>query len=95
MDKPIQVGDLVRVVRDCDCHPENGYGVIFRVERIVGAFRWNCADNFKGPHTFKNGEPLAYGRTWKGDGHHPLAWLRRIPPLSELETVRTEDEVTA
>lgn len=89
--RQIRVGDWVRVVRNCDCHPEDGYGVIFCVEGIVAATGWNCG----GPHWFFNGEPLAYGRTWKGDGHHPIAWLRRIPPLSDLETVRTHEEVEA
>lgn len=90
MSKPIQVGDLVRVIRAHDCKPTRGYGVIFTVERIAPARRFECIHCLG---TIKDGRPLAYGIISRGPGWHPLEWLRRIPPLDELEGERTEEDL--
>jgi hypothetical protein len=92
MSEPIKVGDLVRVVRACDCKPLRGYGTIFMVEKIETAFNLTCKHCSA---VIRDGRPLAYGTISKGSGWHPLAWLRRIPPLSELDDVRQDEEITA
>jgi hypothetical protein len=90
MDKPISVGDLVMVLRSCDCKPERGYGTIFTVEAIEAAYRFEC---IRCDRIIRDGRPLAFGRISKGPGYHPVAWLRRIPPLEELEGEKTQEKI--
>lgn len=87
-DEPIRVWDLVQVVKTC-CDA--------RVDKLIYTvthFRkydhptMNCSLCGKEFPTETLGCP--------SDGNaHPLSWLRRIPPLSELETQHTDSEVTA
>lgn len=91
MDKPIQVGDLVQVVmpaRCCDAY----LGHVFTVSQVIlgGALSWYC-------DVCKNGGPSGGAYLYStGDGYRVSNHrLKRIPPLSELETERTEDEVAA
>lgn len=93
MSGPIKVGDLVRVIRAHDCDPYRGYGTIFTVAKIAPARNLWC--NTCGAVYASDGRPLAYGTIADGAGWHPVEWLRRIPPLHELEDERPEDEVTA
>ena len=88
-DKPISVGDLVYVFRHHDCQPLRGYGTIFMVESIEPGRNWSCHCGFK----IDDGRPLAFGHIPRGHGFHPLAWCKRIPPLSELEGERTEENI--
>jgi hypothetical protein len=90
MNKPISAGDLVYVVRACDCNRERGVGRMFVVAKIEGAYNWHCKYCAT---IFTDGRLLAYGDAWFGDGYHPVAWLRRIPPLEELEGQRTEEKI--
>lgn len=88
-DRPIQVGDLVAVVKSC-C-PRVAMPSVFKVGQI-GTF------GFKVPCPFCLSEidesiPIA-----QIDGEakgRPIAWLKRIPPLEELEGVKTADKVPA
>lgn len=80
-DRPIAVGDLVQVVRwpCCDFH----VGAIRTVEGFVHFETAHCAIcGASGPSSNAN---------LSGDGRAPVAWLKRIPPLSELEGMRTEE----
>ena len=90
MDKPISVGDLVQVVRPrlraCKCADGQAGLTLGRVF-VVSAIRDNgtkCADCNVDLGTHR----LAYGA---GEGVYELERLKRIPPLSELETARTEE----
>jgi hypothetical protein len=88
MDKPISVGDLVVRVRSC-CGVH--VGTIRRIEGFSEPTECQCITCGS-----KNGVMVkAY---FEGDATPsacPLPWLKRIPPLEELDDVRTEDEVTA
>lgn len=91
MDKPISVGDLVTVVRWPCCNGDLGY--TFRVAAVetLGAQGWcsHCGDQ-SGCH---QGMPL------KAVDHngciYPMPWLKRIPPLDELDDVKHDEEITA
>ena len=91
MTRPIQVGDLVIIVRGHSCTMERYRGAIFRVAKIVPATGggWRCVhcklNDQWGP------EPGAY---WKEKGGSaPLSWLKRIPPLDELEGEKTQESL--
>ena len=90
MAEPIKVGDLVTVVRTCcSTTADESIGLIGTVTTIE-AFRtgtWACtycsADGNDLKAKFSNSSfPIA-----------PLSWLKRIPPLSELEGERTEEKL--
>lgn len=96
MDKPISVGDLVMVVRGHECVLRLKGGIPWRVlgfsaQRNGG---WHCPKCFEGDIAPEAAIAARLEFHDKGNGI-PLSWLKRIPPLDELETVRTEDEVTA
>jgi len=86
MDKPIAVGDLVQVVKAC-CR-KTVLTPVFVVDRM-----WNpgagsecafCRTNFPIETTAVH--------AFKPNNHaYPLSWLKRIPPLSELEGVKSEE----
>ena len=93
MSEPIKVGDLVMIVRVC-CAKRDALGAIFSVAGIdsyrTGA--WQCR------HCMTTGRDCRVKATAKyGDGnmHAPLSWLKRIPPLSELEGEKRDEEITA
>ena len=84
MDRPIQVGDLVVVVRWNCCGVHSG------AVRTVKSFELSsnamCSKCFQqGPHTM-------YARL-SPDGDAPVAWLKRIPPLDELEGKYTQENI--
>lgn len=91
-NEPICPGDLVRIVRNCDCNPTRGLGYIFRVEKVEPALNWECR---RCKNVIRDERPLAFGRVSVGEGWHPVAWLRRIPPLAELEGEDRKEEVHA
>lgn len=78
------VGDLARVVRLCDCGRTDFYiGKFLRVGLITddGAICGSCGNQVDGDcMTF---EGAAEGQVY------PRAWLRRVPPLSHLESTDT------
>lgn len=83
-DRPIQVDDLVRVAHDC-CGA--WYGQIFSVTgftepvvvccpRCQIAIRTVAAINGDNAHPHANSGAIYFA---------PISWLKRIPPLGELE----------
>lgn len=87
--RAIQVGDLVVVVRGHDC----ALGFTFRVasfcQQTGGG--WTC------PRCrARDLAPEALtAATWRyqGGGGFPTGWLKRIPPLDELEGERTDEQI--
>lgn len=88
MDKPISVGDMVMVVRDC-C--SKYLGLTFRVEEVwtpsQGVICTECRLDFGSIAVAETGMPKGIPA-----GRLPLAWLKRIPPLSELEGEKTDEK---
>ena len=88
MDKPISVGDLVQVIRPAPCcGADDNIGDIFVVDHIFTGrtWCWNCDQAEEVPCAFVSGEENADG--------FQLQILKRIPPLSELEGERTQDDI--
>lgn len=88
-DRPIQVGDLVVMVRGCK---PPLYGSIFKVSTIKHRNCNPCSICFR-DHSglFAYSEQL-YART---NNCAPFSFLKRIPPLSELESEKRGEEITA
>ena len=92
MSEPIKVGDLVRIVRDACPHDNGlGLGMIFSILAIEPARNFG---NFRCACRITSGQ-LAYGDVGKGPGYYPVSCLRRIPPLSELDDVKQNEEIPA
>lgn len=88
MDKPISVGDLVVFVRSC-CDGFRDGVTIFRVTHIM--------PTRSAPRCSRCYGPLPVDR-YAADAPHggaPLQWLKRIPPLDELESEKREEEIPA
>ena len=89
MNRPIQVGDLVVVVRG-GCADEF-IGYVFSVARLLPLSSpcMNCHTT----HGYPFGTPMAFelGET-RG---FELPRLKRIPPLSELESEKRDEEIEA
>ena len=89
MSEPIQVGDLVAVI--VSCHPP-AFGSFF----VVGGFEHGSVSNciFCGKEHLG---PFARAEDHFGPERQfftaPLSWLKRIPPLAELEGQRTEETI--
>lgn len=78
-ERPIEVGDLVQVVRTC-CHQHGRFGKIFTVASILKSVTSEC-----------NRGHTTFGDVCRWDDRDetvylPMQWLKRIPPLSELES---------
>lgn len=95
MSEPIKVGDLVVAVRGC---PGCGFrlGMHFQVSRIrtpraekLGGFMCQVCGWLK----VAPDEPCAEG--YDANGALPIAWLKRIPPLEELEGEKRREEIEA
>ena len=86
-DKPISVGDLVVVVRDC-CGMRPG--LIFTVNSFFqakGRKCMYCGEKVMGTLVDGVEDQENYG----GE----ISWLKRIPPLSELEGEQRREEIEA
>ena len=90
-DRPIQAGDLVMLVRHCTPAMNNGsLGAVFVVKEIVHHQIDSCV-LCGANHTGMYARPVA-----KYAGTHtraPLSWLKRIPPLDELEGAKTQEKL--
>ena len=89
MSEPIKVGDLVMLVREC-CPVDSAIGKIFSVAELRNHSYW-C-------HYCRwSAGQLSGARVNGQDSHcsYPLSWLKRIPPLSELEGENRDEEITA
>lgn len=89
MSEPIKVGDLVVVVGPGPCcNPLFSIGRVFQV--FDEAFEWTyCGTCLK---------RLSDGERVLGDGagcYYRPNRLKRIPPLSELDDVKRDEEITA
>lgn len=84
--EPITVGDLVQVVRGHECD----LGLVFTVASIehwqLGWYCPKCRVESYAPYTAVG--PAGF----PGDGVD-ITWLKKIPPLSELEGVKTEEDI--
>lgn len=89
MDDPIKVGDLVVVVRSPCAHGDKELGRIFQVV----ALRFDCSHCRKCFHYTEH----QWHCTDPEDetAGFPLASLKRIPPLDELESVKRDEEIHA
>ncbi len=89
MREQIQVGDLVAVVKWPCCGLR--LGTIFKVDMMTKKHRIFCC-----PCGYK--EEVNEAVAWDGDPKGCaacLSWLKRIPPLSELEGEKRDEEITA
>jgi hypothetical protein len=87
MDKPISVGDLVVIVREC-CGVDSELGSVFRVSAILTLTAYHA----DGCGYFYNG-PCAEADDGEQPHGIPLHWLKRIPPLSELEGEKRDEKI--
>ena len=92
MNEPIKEGDLVQVVKPSECiGGDDGLGHIFQAGKIERGenIPGNCSYCGKPGHV---GGPGTWDGPVQENGSYwwPLRRLRRIPPLSELEEIRTE-----
>ena len=96
MNKPISVGDLVMVVRGHSCVIQRSGGVPYRVRRLLTPFEagWHCilcgAQNMA-PNTA--GANLEGVHSANSDAGYPLQWLKRIPPLDEMEREKRREDI--
>jgi hypothetical protein len=90
MSEPIKAGDMVMVVRWPHKHIQGRSGQtfpkVFTVERVtsLGCHCPTCREEFSPPEAW-----------WDAAHAIPTAWLKRIPPLDELEDVKRDEEITA
>lgn len=86
-DRPIQVGDLVYVARPC-CSAKQSPS-IFTVGglRTVPSYRIgyckDCGTKFYGG--------VVVARVDKSHAARPVSWLKRIPPIEDLEGLTTQE----
>ena len=90
MSQEIKVGDLVQVMRTC-CGVFSGY--VFTVTEI---FRPDGVRRCK-KCGFTSEAQWLFARTGRRRNPKkvPLHWLKRIPPLEELDDVKHEEELHA
>lgn len=91
-DRPIQVGDLVQVVRASECGCTSTVGLIFRITEPPSWWisRCNtCGDRRMNTLLYESGISASNGSTYGFEGYR----LKRIPPLEELEGQRTQEDM--
>ena len=90
MSEPIKVGDLVQVVRGCCTgFRQEADGVIYVAAEIAPGVIALCRHcKGAGRHTL-----VRQGRI--GEWSIPIQYLKRIPPLGELDDVKRDEEITA
>lgn len=90
MSGPIKVGDLVIVLRDygCCCHVGKIYPVLELRQWPSVPSSCYCGQTVQAPASL---DAKLQGR--KRAGWLPVIFLKRIPPLSELEGERTQEDI--
>lgn len=91
-DRPIAVGDLVMVVRGHACVVARYGGIPWRVTEIVPqeGGGWQCTRCKTRDHAPNDLFGARRSRSKKG-ASCPLSYLKRIPPLDELESSKTDE----
>lgn len=90
MDRPIQVGDLVVIVKESPCCAStNSLGIIFRVKAIRPRGVGSRCNGCKATRPAETAVAESYSDHFVTD----IDRLRRIPPLSELEGERTDEKL--
>ena len=85
-DRPIQVGDLVQIVRGTRCCNKPGHvGLIYTVTRMKSS-KWHCS------HCNSEESELLVAGVGHMNGYE-MSRLKRIPPLEELEGEKTEKDL--
>ena len=82
---PIQIGDLAMQIRACCALTARGNGKIGTVH-----FMRHDETYCRGCRTWHRG--IHIGLTANASGG-PIEWVKRIPPLSELEGTKTEEDI--
>ena len=92
MSERIEIGDLVMIVRGHECVMRLYQGAIFTVTGFVHPIHggWHC--DFCNKDDAAGNELAATGLH---KGNVPLSWLKKIPPLTEPETVERKEELPA
>ena len=84
--REIKTGDMVVIVYQC-CSVDSELGHVFRVTKVLetGTGCSYCGDTFEG----------LCAEAADGSGPHavPLHWLKRIPPLEELEGQNQKEDL--
>lgn len=75
--RPIAVGDLVQIIAWPCCGWK--LGIVRTVKEFEASNTARCGK------CFRSGPSTMYAR-FSPDGDAPVAWLKRIPPLDELES---------
>lgn len=85
MNEPIKVGDLVCILHCC-CDDEK-VGAILQVESIqeIDLDCMDCGLRERTVCSIWHGVNRLWGR--------PLSWLKKIPPLDELEGEKRDEEI--
>lgn len=86
----LKVGDMAILVRGHKCVLNDFGGVPFRVDNIKADSRFHCSN-------------CGLGYVWGADSYThvsnglnlPLSWLKRIPPLSDLEGLEDSHDIPA
>lgn len=87
----IKAGDLIVVIHQC-CDYESQLGEIFIVGRLNGPIYLAC------PMCKWEGRTVGLVRvegSSPGCGGTPLEWVKRIPPLEELDDVKRDETIEA
>jgi len=84
----IDVGDLVMVAKVCECGfvPRPHIFVVKEIRKPspAGWKCWNCDAELKDELGANDGKPWLY----------PLSWLKRIPPVDEIDHEELIKEIT-
>ena len=91
MSEPLQVGDLVMVVRATRCGCTPAIRKVFTIGALSREWAGRCVTC--GAISYPTGTLTAY---WKEeDGWLEVDRLKRIPPLPELESEKRDEEIAA
>lgn len=93
MDKPISIGDLVIILRaHCPGSEAIELGMVRIVEDLMAPPASQSLQCRQCHGIYWWGGPIAQVEP---NGWHPTPWLKRIPPLGELESEKRDEEITA
>jgi hypothetical protein len=91
VSEPISVGDLVVAVGVCCAQRDFALGRVGRVVSAGETIYCNDCCGYKG--VAGSGFYVPDARSCKEGGYFEAAWLKRIPPLSELEGQPTQEDI--